>query len=130
MNQTKKWLGALALIIICAFTFSACGGDDDDDNGGSSNTTSLVGTWRMDFGTNSYVLLTLNQDGTGRYREYDHDYWQHDDSFTYTYSNGVVAPACLAPCAAGCDEGFTCDEETNLCKPDHPDLSCADAHKF
>lgn len=90
MNKTKKWLGALALIIMCAFTFSACGGDDDDNNGGSSNTTSLVGTWRMDFGTNSYVLLTLNQDGTGRYREYDHDYWQHDDSFTYTYSNGVV----------------------------------------
>lgn len=89
-KKMMKWLGVLALMMMCVFTFSACGGDDDDDNGGSSSSASLVGTWRMDFGTNSYVLLIINQDGTGQYKEYDHDYWQHDSAFTYTYSDGVV----------------------------------------
>lgn len=89
-KKMMKWLGALALMMMCAFTLSACGGDDDDDNGGGSSSTSLVGTWRMDFGTNSYALLIVNQNGTGQYKEYDHDYWQHDFSFTYTYSNGII----------------------------------------
>lgn len=88
-KKTMKLLGALALMM-CMFTFSACGGDDDEDNGGGSSSTSLVGTWRMDFGTNSYVLLTFNQNGTGQYREYDHDYWEYEFSFSYTYSNGVI----------------------------------------
>lgn len=89
-KKTMKLLGALALMMMCMFTFSACGGDDDEDNGGGSSSTSLVGTWRMDFRTNSYVLLTFNQSGTGQYREYDHDYWEHEFSFSYTYSNGVI----------------------------------------
>jgi len=87
-KKTMKWLGALALMVMCMFTFSACGGDDD--NGGGSSTSALVGTWRMDFGTSSYSLLIVNQNGTGQYKEFDKGSWEHDFSFTYTYSDGVI----------------------------------------
>ena len=87
-KKTMKWLGALALMVMCMFTFSACGGDDD--NGGGSSTSALVGTWRMDFGTSSYSLLIVNQNGTGQYKEFDKGSWEHDFSFTYTYNDGVI----------------------------------------
>ena len=87
-KKTMKWLGALALMVMCMFTFSACGGDDD--NAGDSSTSALVGTWRMDFGTNSYSLLIVNQNGTGQYKEFDKGSWEYDFSFTYTYSDGVI----------------------------------------
>ena len=40
MKKTMKWLGALALMMMCAFSFTACGDDDDDPNpSGSTETT-------------------------------------------------------------------------------------------
>ena len=44
----------------------------------------------MDFGTNSYSLLIVNQNGTGQYKEFDKGSWEYDFSFTYTYSDGVI----------------------------------------
>ena len=50
----------------------------------------LWGTWRMNFGSNSYVLLTFSEDGKVRYQEYDHNEWQTDVTYNYTYSNSSL----------------------------------------
>ncbi|MBR0047642.1 MAG: hypothetical protein IJP75_12345 [Bacteroidaceae bacterium] len=44
MKKTMKWLSALALMMMCAFPFSACSSDDDGDNnpGESGNADSLT----------------------------------------------------------------------------------------
>lgn len=51
---------------------------------------SLIGTWRYNFGTNNYVLLTFNQNGTVRYQEYDHGEWQSDDTYFYSYIGNIL----------------------------------------
>ena len=64
-----------------------------DDNGGEEPTdvdSLLVGVWKMYFGTNDYVLLTFSQDGKVRYQEYDSGFWQHDESYSFIYSNGTL----------------------------------------
>ena len=64
-----------------------------DDNGGEEPTdvdSLLVGVWKMYFGTNDYVLLTFSQDGKVRYQEYDGGVWQHDESYSFIYSNGTL----------------------------------------
>ena len=50
----------------------------------------LVGVWKMYFGTNDYVLLTFSQDGKVRYQEYDGGVWQHDEAYSFIYSNGTL----------------------------------------
>ena len=50
----------------------------------------LAGTWRWDFGTNSYILLTFSQEGTVRYQEYDGGRWQTDEVYSFTYSNNSL----------------------------------------
>ncbi len=89
----KKLIKSM-LIVLCGMVivagFVAYGGDDDNNNSNGGDNSSLVGTWRMDFGTNSYILLTFNQNGTGQYREYDKNTWQHDDAFTYTYDSEAI----------------------------------------
>ena len=64
-----------------------------DGNGGEEPTdvdSLLVGVWKMYFGTNDYVLLTFSQDGKVRYQEYDSGFWQHDESYSFIYSNGTL----------------------------------------
>ncbi len=50
----------------------------------------LLGTWRYDFDTNSYILLTFSQDGTVRYKEYDKGGWQHDEIYSYSFNNNAL----------------------------------------
>ena len=64
-----------------------------DDNGEEEPTdvdSLLVGVWKMYFGTNDYVLLTFSQDGKVRYQEYDGGVWQHDEAYSFIYSNGTL----------------------------------------
>ena len=58
-------------------------------SGGKEETVSIVGTWKYTWDT-GYYLLTLNADGTGEEREWDHGRWEDNDVFTYTYNNGEL----------------------------------------
>lgn len=62
----------------------AIGDDVEDPN------PLLLGTWRYDFGTNSYILLNFSQDGTVRYQEYDKGGWEHDELYSYSFSNNKL----------------------------------------
>lgn len=71
-KKTMKWLGALALMMMCAFSFSACGGDDDaSSDGGGISSISIVGTWRAYYDSNDpsrgrvYDQITFNSNKTG-----------------------------------------------------------------
>lgn len=98
MNRnTLKWIGALALIIMCAFTFSACGDDDNDDNGGNDTSSiSIIGTWRAYYESNDstrgrvYDQFTFNSNSTGSFIEevgYGSDTsW----GFTWAQSGNVI----------------------------------------
>lgn len=55
---------------------------------GNNDITTILGQWRLDFGQNSYVLLTFKQDGTMRYYEYDKNKVEEDKTYTYAYSDG------------------------------------------
>ena len=75
-KKTMKWLGALALIMMCAFSFSACGGDNDDNSGGGGiSTISIVGVWRAYYNSNDpsrgrvYDQITFNANQTGNFIE-------------------------------------------------------------
>jgi hypothetical protein len=56
---------------------------------GGDDVTIIV-RWRMDFGQNSYLILTFNQDGTVKYQEYDNDVWKEKGPFNYSYVDGVM----------------------------------------
>lgn len=56
MRKNTKWLGALAMMTMCAFVFAACGGDDGSGSGNNSGgdggnddgitISKLAGTWQ------------------------------------------------------------------------------------
>ena len=97
MKKTITRLGALALIIICTFAFSACGGDDDDDNGGNcTSPISIIGTWRAYYESNDsirgrvYDQFTFNSNKTGSFIEevgYGSD---TPEGFTWTQSGNII----------------------------------------
>lgn len=114
MKNTKKWLGALALMMMCAFCFTACGGGDDDGGsrssnidtggnsggntggGGSVSTSNIVGTWYIYFQSNDnsrgwvYNQLTFNRDYTGSLIEevgYGSD---RANPFTWTQTDNTI----------------------------------------
>ena len=58
--------------------------------GGEDPNPMLLGTWRYDFDTNSYILLTFSQDETVHYKEYDKGGWQHDEFYSYSFSNNAL----------------------------------------
>ena len=64
--------------------------NEDSGQGGEDPNPLLIGTWRYDFDTNSYILLTFSQDGTVHYKEYDKGGWQHDEYYGYSYSNNAL----------------------------------------
>lgn len=56
---------AFLIAIIGAGTFTACSSDDDDDN--TKNKTSIIGTWRQDWGddkTRDYTAYSFFEDKT------------------------------------------------------------------
>ena len=89
-KKMKKYLlnwMTILMVAIVSVGFVSCGDDDDDEKGG---TVSLVGTWSLNFGTNDYCLLTFYQNGTVKYQEYDDGEWEEEDTYNYTYSNGIL----------------------------------------
>lgn len=81
-----NWMTIL-MVAIVSVGFLSCGDDDDDEKGG---TVSLVGTWSLNFGPNDYCLLTFNQNGTVKYQEYDDGEWEEEDTYNYTYIDGIL----------------------------------------
>jgi hypothetical protein len=64
--------------------------NEGSGQGGEDLNPLLLGTWRYDFDTNSYILLTFSQDGTVHYKEYDKGGWQHDEVYRYSFSNNTL----------------------------------------
>lgn len=97
MKKSMKWLGALALMIMCAMTFTACGSDDDGDGGGGSTGGSYVGEWVyvQSSGDDAYYVevLKLNSNGTGTdtwyYLSEDESIYE-DSNFTYSVSGNQI----------------------------------------
>ena len=51
----------------------------------------LVGTWKANFGSDSWMSFTFNDNGTGAYTEYDNGHWDsYNETFTYTYVNNII----------------------------------------
>ena len=91
MKKTFQWLSALALMVVSALAFVACGDDGDGDNGGNGGGTpdnsKIVGTWVIqqvtpNDGPDVGEEMTFGSDGTfiaGR------------DRGTYTYNSSTGA---------------------------------------
>ena len=60
-------------------------------NQGQGITPPITGTWRANFGSNSWMSFTFNADGTGSYTEYDNGHWDsNNERFSYTYANNII----------------------------------------
>ncbi len=104
MKRFLTFLMAAALML-GAGAMTSCGGDDEQKAGTqlSGTAASLVGTWRTEANYGYYVMITLNADGTGVWREVDLESgndefdafrWSYDDLtrrlvFTYGYETEV-----------------------------------------
>ncbi|MBQ8711485.1 MAG: hypothetical protein IJ551_01480 [Prevotella sp.] len=79
MENVRKWY-LLALMLVAALTFSACG--DDDEEGGGQQQTGFVGEWICK-AYNGGMNLTMYKDGTYWYRDnyYSREgNWYHNNS--------------------------------------------------
>ena len=85
MKKNLFRLMALMMVAMLTIGFISCSKDDDDDD----NSTSIVGTWKYQFGKNNYALLTFSQNGICNYYEYD-DGETDNESASYTYSNSIL----------------------------------------
>lgn len=88
MNEKNllNWL-AILMVAIVSVGIVSCGGDDDDKR---EPEVSIIGTWSLNFGKNDYSLLTFFQNGTVKYQEYDNGEWEEDETYRYSFSNGIL----------------------------------------
>lgn len=82
------------MVAMAGMTFVSCGDDDDTADTNESNY-SLIGTWKYDFSDPKenyigYVLYTFDANGTGREFEYDDGEIDSDETFIYTYRDGIL----------------------------------------
>ena len=92
MKKLYLYAGMAIMAIMMILVTSSCS-KSDDGGGGEKGDATLIGSWCMTFqGSkgNGYVILTFAQNGNGLYQEYDNFKWQHNDIFTYSYSNGKL----------------------------------------
>jgi len=97
MKEKMKRLSALAVMMLCAFVFSACGSDDSSSAGGSSSSTlSIVGTWRYYFESNDtsrgrvYNQITFKSDHTGALIEEVGYVSDTPEAFTWAQSGNTI----------------------------------------
>jgi len=63
----------LALLMIAAMSFTACGGSDDNDGSGGGRDNSVLGTWVMDNAAYRFSCgWQFNADGTCAFGEWDY----------------------------------------------------------
>jgi len=98
MKQLTK-LTTLLMLLLVGVGFTACS-DDDDNNSSSSNpnsSTSIVGTWRCDYGAGGYTTYTFKSDGTGYFytvEYYEGNTYDEGYAFTYTLRNNILTMTC------------------------------------
>ena len=98
MKKSIKWFSALALMMICAMTFTACGSDDDGGSGGSGSTGgAYVGEWVSvtSYAEDDYYVdvLKLNSNGTGTQTLYhlsEYEAIYEVANFTYSVSGSQI----------------------------------------
>lgn len=86
-ERIKMLAMAFLIAIIGAGTFTACSSDDDDDN--TKNKTSIIGTWRQDWGddkTRDYTAYSFFEDKTGLF----FDKGNGAERFSYEYNNNTI----------------------------------------
>lgn len=87
MKQLIK-LTALLLFLFTSAGFVSCSDDDED-----GNQSSLVGTWRCDYGEGGYQIITLESDGTGTIFDVEYvngQVYSDAEDITWSYSNGKM----------------------------------------
>lgn len=87
--KTAIKITALLLFLFTSVGFTSCS-DDDDNNNGNANAAFYIGTWcYADEGY--YEEITFRSNGTGTWTSwYDNEEYNESESFTYTYSDGVI----------------------------------------
>lgn len=86
-KELINWM-AILIVAFVSVGFVSCGSDDPDEK--KEDSVTLIGTWSMNFGKNDYCLLTFYQNGTVKYQEYDNGEWEEDETYRYTYNNGIL----------------------------------------
>ena len=80
----KKWFKKLLLIAIALLTvgsFASCS-DDDDEDAYSNYKSLIIGSWKVDY-EDGYSVTTFNQNGTGIDYEYDYEFGEDEEDFTW-----------------------------------------------
>ena len=96
MKKNFYYLSILLGLVFGMMMFTACGGDDDGDDPvpvpptPQPESATLIGKWTLDWGTNSFMILTFDSNGKVRIQEYDNNQWEEDAVYNYTYSNGTL----------------------------------------
>lgn len=88
--KTKQALG-IFMMLLCFFvtTSVVCSCNNESDDAPNYPTNKMVGTWRYDFGTNSYSLLTFTSDGDGHCEEFEDGEFDHEWDFFYLYDDNA-----------------------------------------
>ena len=101
----KQLFSIRCLILLLSISILSCGGggSDDDvpvnvpDNGKDPPAVTVItGTWYIGFSSpkgEGYCILTFNQNGTGKYPEYDKTNGKleyYEESFLHTYDGGKL----------------------------------------
>lgn len=73
------------MVSLLSLCFLSCGDDDDDNNNEEQSSTSIIGTWRNDWGNGarSYTAYSFFENGTGLI----FDKGNGAQRFTYTYNS-------------------------------------------
>ena len=96
MKKNFYYMSLLLGLFFGMTMFTACGGDDDGDDPvpvpptPQPESATLIGKWTLDWGTNSFMILTFDSNGKVRIQEYDNNQWEEDAVYNYTYSNGTL----------------------------------------
>lgn len=91
----KKYLFALVgimLISAMTFSFSSCSDDEIEPNKKeepNKPTHKFIGKWKWNFDEEegSYALLTINNDSTATYTEWDSGWDFYNEPLTYVYND-------------------------------------------
>lgn len=98
MKKLIYKLICLTIVSMMTFCISSCGKDvvediEKEQEGGSEiNKITFIGTWKYVI-SSGYCLLTINEDNTAIYNEWDDGKWDaKDEKYTYVYDevNNVI----------------------------------------
>lgn len=80
MKKIFNYLLIVTLLIGTAVSFSSCKDDDDDYK--------IAGVWKWTDAGGDYAVITLNEDGSCIYFDYDTEYGSDTEYGRYSYGSG------------------------------------------